>query len=131
MAAVVKLIRGGRPASYLGISEEYNIQLSPTVDGMGVRLPATEGELLNGEQAGKIVEDVKPNQVVRIRPSVRLNLRTYPVILGYNSALNELGSVSISPVTEPISDEIYLVIKAYKSFNISELDHVFKMWMVD
>ncbi len=133
MAALIKLpARMG--LRYLGllpihVASEY---VKPTADNLGLKLTAHKAVLLSGDGAGEEVTEVKANQWVKIKPSVPVSPVKYTLLLGFNPALAELGTVSCPNILPPGSgDNVFLTIKAQKSFKLEDLDYIFTAYMVD
>jgi hypothetical protein len=114
---------------YLGIPSSAAEQIRPTTDNMGARVPGI-ATLLNGEDAGKLVNEAKINQLIKIVPVVGINPGKYTLHIGWNPKLAEFGAVSCNPFAGQ-GTEVSLVIKAYKNFDLSELDYIFNLYVID
>lgn len=127
MSALVKL---APKYKWLNLPAEDKLLLIQTPDLMGAMIPAKEVEILGGEKSGEITDEVKQGQLVKIRPSARLNISRYTALLGYNPKLGELGQVNCTPFL-PAGQEVFITVKAYKAFNIKDLEYVFTLYLLD
>lgn len=101
---------------------------TPTEDFLGVQVWEPVATLLNGENKGTEVEEVKLNQIAKIKSKV--GPRKFNAMVGFNPELAEYGAVSINPVLED-NDCLELVIKAYKPFRLTDFPYIFTMWVVE
>jgi hypothetical protein len=127
--ALAKLLTASGTGGYMGVPAEGKGIVKPTADAMGLLVPAVNAEIIAGTDKGQIVEDVKANQIVIIRPSVKLTPSKYTILQGYNPALAEMGSVSQSAIAQPRREDLYVVVKAYRAFRPDELEWMFIFYM--
>jgi hypothetical protein len=127
--ALVKLTTASGTGGYMGVPPEGKGIAKPTKDAMGLLVPASNAEIIAGTDKGQIVEEVKANQIVRIRPSILLTPSRYTILQGYNPELAEMGSVSQSAIAQPRREDLYVVVKAYRAFRPDELEWMFIFYM--
>ena len=128
-SALIKLSTSSGSGGYMGVPAESKGLVKPSSDLMGLLVPAYSAEVIAGADKGQIVEEVKANQIVRIRPGVDLNPSRYTILQGYNPLLAEMGAVSQSAIAQPRKEDIFLIVKAYRSFRPDELDWMFLFYM--
>lgn len=127
MDTFVKLTSHNR-VKYLGL-DGIKEGMRPTSDSMGWHLKGS-AELLSGEEAGQAVEEVKMNQLIKIRPAMDIKTFRNISFIGFNPKLGEFGAINCSSIAAP-GEPIELTLKSYKNFNLSELDYVFTLYMAD
>lgn len=133
-SALVKLLTSSRVGGPLGIPADANPELYDfTLDAMGVRVAAGKCVVVGGQNDGSTISDglVQANQKVIVYPALDLRPDRYTLLLGYNNALAEHGTVSISPVAFPEPEAIRLVFKADRKTDLKEVGHIFEIYMAD
>ena len=116
-----------RIGKYLGPGQDV---VGQTKDGIGVVLSGGPAELLSGPSKGESVTEVKLNQFVKIRPVAPIPTNKYTLFVSYNPKLAELGTVSCPNYPES-GDDVFLTLKAGKSFDLKDLEYIFKIYLVD
>jgi hypothetical protein len=93
--------------------------------------PCLAGALIQGViQSDPTETKVKMHQNIILIPSTLVNLKRYTALVGYNPELDSYGHVSCQPLLFK-GESPYLVFKAKKDMDLSSLDYIFRMVVID
>lgn len=133
MAAIVRL-GPGKSGGPLGIPSEGLDHTILTPNMLALRFKHGTVTRLGGKQDGETITDgiIEANQTVLIEMPVMLRPRKYEVITSYNPNLLKHGIVSC-PAVQSASDVeiVFLQFRALKKTDITELDYIFELRMID
>jgi hypothetical protein len=93
------------------------------------------GEIINLKD-GEVIEgnSIQANQTVLIKPNIPLVPSKYHALVSYNPQLS-LNGLLVSPVSMLVrpgeEDMIGLIIRASKKTDLSEIGHIFELYMID
>ena len=121
MSSLVKLFPHYKA---LGIKPEDRQFTTSTADNLGVLIPGLFTLIKSDKEDKEITDSVKMNQVVKVVPSIPLSTTKYTILVSYNPKLAELGAVSC-PAILPPGEEVSLVIRAYRNFNLDEFTDMY------
>jgi hypothetical protein len=99
-----------------------------------VKFKAGEIVRIGGQNDGEIITDgeVAANSRVIINLPTPVNPRKYETLITFNPELLKSGMVSCPHIAGPGEGEkIYLAFQAAKKINVSELDYIFELYMLD
>jgi len=78
----------------------------------------------------EVTTEVKMNQQVKLIPAGPFSLNKYTAIVSYNPVLADLGQINCPTILLP-GDELFLILRPRKSFNLAELDYIFTVIVLD
>ena len=133
MSAILKLVAR---AGYLGVTGDEIEKVYTTVDKMGLCVPAGKIIRVGGKLDGEAIDDgiIEANQTVVIFPGVTINPRKYNVITSYNAALAKAGAqvtVGAPVIGAHEGEDVFLTVRTLKKLDISDLDYMFRFYVID
>lgn len=132
MSSIVKL-GPGKSGGPLGVSLKDSEFIRYSTDLRSVLLHAGDCVRVGGVEDGKIAEEgeLSANSRYLIYPVVQMNPSRYNLILGYNQELLKYGTVSAPPMLGAGNRNVFISLQVSKKFNITDLDYVFELMMID
>lgn len=132
MSSLVKLNLSSRQTNYLKLDCPPWVGIRNTKTALGLELSGGKAIYLGGEKAGEDAGDViKANQRVEIQLGV-LKPAKYHVLIEANPALHRVGVVTHPRMVEPGDKlELSLFIRAEKQVDLTELDWLIRLYMLD
>lgn len=93
--------------------------------------PCLSGAFIQGEiQADPTETKIKMHQNIILIPSTPVNLKRYTALVGYNPELDSYGHVNCQSLLFK-GESPYLVFKAKKDMDLSSLDYIFRIIVID